>query len=136
MHLAERLKVIHPATIRPNDWLRFVQIEPFPARWAALTMCDDDLRALELLIICDADRSPVIRGSNGLRKLRFVKRGASQGKSGACRIFYASFPDYGLVLLMNAIAKNQQDDLTEADVKAIGHYLTLVKSKLDQGAIR
>ena len=128
--------MIHPASFRPQDWLRFVQIDPFPRMWSSLKLSDDDLRVLEVAIMSLPERPPVISGAKGLRKLRFSKAESDQGKSGSYRIYYVYFPEYATVLLMAIIAKNVQSDLNKADLNALSQVVTRFKHLLDQGAIK
>src|SRR4051812_15800968 len=45
-------------------------------------------------------------GTGGLRKLQFAERGAARGKSGAFRVCYAVFPEFGTVALVMVFGKN------------------------------
>jgi hypothetical protein len=128
--------LIHSATIRPEDFLRFVEIEPFPRLWADTKLEDRDLQILQIGIMAGPKDHPVIPGSNGLRKLRFSTPQSHAGKRGAYRVYYAYFEEYGIVLLMAILAKNRQSDLTQADLKAIAQLLSRAKNLLDKGVIR
>jgi hypothetical protein len=97
---------------------------------------EDDLRALEILIMVSPGRHPVIPETHGLRKLRFTKSDSARGKSGGCRVYYVYLPDYGIVLLLGIIDKKVQSDLTKADRNALGQVIADIKRKLDQGVIR
>jgi hypothetical protein len=52
--------------------LSFVQLALFSANWKRMSLTDDDLRALEASIACSPDGHPVVRGTGGLRKIRFA----------------------------------------------------------------
>jgi hypothetical protein len=80
---------------RPEDWPRFVRFPAFVRDWDRLGLGDAALRALELDILRDPDRAPVIRGTGGLRKLRFTEPRSGRGKRGAYRVCYALFPEFG-----------------------------------------
>ena len=97
-------------------------------------MDDDDLRALQVLIVDGPDRSPVVANSGGLRKIRFGRRGA-QGKRDGFRIGYAYFPDIQIVLLITVYAKNEKSDLSTADRKAIARIIGLIRQQLEQELI-
>jgi mRNA-degrading endonuclease RelE of RelBE toxin-antitoxin system len=65
----------------------------------------------------DPARGDLIRGSGGLRKLRWA--GSSRGKRGGLRvIYYWHVPD-SVVLLLLVYPKNEQDDLTAAQLKIL-----------------
>ena len=69
MHSKEQLSLTHSATLRPEDFLRFVEVDPFPRLWSSLKLEDRDLQALQIGIMAAPSIHPVIPGTNGLRKL-------------------------------------------------------------------
>src|SRR5258705_2816285 len=99
MHAKKNFKVGHSASMRPEDWLRFIHIDPFPGQWKRLKLSEEDLQALEVFIASAPTMAPVVPGSGGLRKFRFAVPGSQRGKSGAYRVFYVYFEDYGHVIL-------------------------------------
>ena len=126
----------HPAMMKPEDWLRFVQIDPFPRKWKEYDLNDDDLKALEIAIMVAPTRSPVIPGSNGLRKIRFAKNESGKGKRGSYRVFYVYFPEYGTVILWAILGKSDQADLSRNDITFLGQQIERLKGLLDRGQIR
>ena len=128
--------MVHSFSFRTEDWLRFVQIDPFPRLWAKLRLTDEDLRALEIDILASPSVSPVNPGCGGLRKLRFSTRDKKRGKSGSYRVFYVYFPEYGIVLLMAILARSDKADLTQADKNALAQVISEIKHLLDRGVIR
>jgi hypothetical protein len=120
----------------PEELFRFVEIEPFPRLWSNLDLEDEDLQSLQILIMAAPTAHPVIPGSKGLRKLRFSRPGSKTGKSGSFRVYYAYFDEYGIVLLMAIIAKNERSDLTKADLNALGSVIERARKLLDKGVIR
>jgi len=71
------------------------QLPTFVAKWRGLGLTDDDLRFLEAALMANPDAGPVMRGTGGLRKMRFAPPSWHTGKSGAVRVCYAHFPEYG-----------------------------------------
>ena len=126
----------HSAALRPQDFLRFVEIEPFPRMWSGLKLEDEDLRALQTLVMAMPRDAAVMRGSGGLRKIRFSKNHSDQGKSGSFRVYYVYFPEYGIVLLMAIVAKSNRPGLNKADLNALAPVISRFKKLLDQGVIR
>jgi hypothetical protein len=116
----------------PEDWPRFVRFPTFTCDWERFGLTDAALRALEVEILKDPHRAPVIRGTGGLRKVRFVEPGAGRGKSGAYRVCYAVFPEFGTVALAVVFGKNEKDNLTAADRKAIAEVLRAYRDELEQ----
>jgi hypothetical protein len=119
----------------PERWLRFVQIDPFPRQWEQLGLDDRALRALEQEIVAGPDAAPVVKGTGGIRKLRFSAPGARRGKSGAYRVFYLHLPEHGTVLELAIIAKTKQADLTEQDRNVLSQVVARLRRMLDAGAI-
>jgi hypothetical protein len=64
-----------------------------------------------------------MRGTGGLRKIRFVGPGAGRGKSGTYRVCYAYFPKYGTVVLAVVFGKAEKDNLTGADLHVIADVI-------------
>lgn len=136
MHVRHTRNVSHPATMKPEDWLRFVQIDPFPAQWKRLGLDDDDLKALEIGIMAAPSGYPAIKGGNGLRKLRFATPKSGKGKSGSYRIFYVYFAEYGTVILWAVLGKSDQADLSRDDIDFLATQITRLKGLLDKGKIQ
>jgi len=82
----------------------------------------DERDAVIDLVAYEPTCGDVIPGTGGLRKVR-IGRGGS-GKRGGARVIYyfygAEFP----VVLMALYAKNEKDDLTARDKKALAGTLT------------
>jgi hypothetical protein len=115
---------------------RFISIGSFDRRWASLGLDDNDLQMLEILIQADPDGPPLVKGTGGLRKVRFAGRGSGRGKSGSYRIGYAHFPNPGIVLLLEVWAKNEKSDLSQAERNAIAAALVRFEKLIKTGMIR
>jgi hypothetical protein len=77
-------------------------------------------------------RPPVIQGTGGLRKIRFTEPGSGRGKSGAYRVCYAYFPEFGTVALVVIFGKNEKDNLTKADRNAISAVIARYRAELER----
>ena len=117
---------------KPEEWLRFVRFPAFTRDWERLGLDDAALCALEIEILKDPGHAPVIRGTGGLRKLRFAGPGSGRGKSGACRVCYVAFPEFGTVALVVAFGKNEKADLTPADRNAIAALINAYRAELER----
>jgi hypothetical protein len=115
---------------------RYVSIPSFDRRWASLGLNDDDLRMLEILIQADPDGPPLVKGTGGLRKVRFARPGSGRGKSGSYRIGYAHFPNPGIILLLDVWAKNEKSDLSQAERNAVAAALARFENLIKTGKIR
>jgi hypothetical protein len=77
----------------------------------------EEYRLLQLALIQRPDAGKVIRGTGGLRKLRWAA--SSRGKRGGARIIYFCHPLGRQMLLLFAFAKNEADDLTTEQRRAL-----------------
>ncbi|MDH2925572.1 DNA-binding protein [Lonepinella koalarum] len=59
----------------------------------------------------------VIPNSHGLRKVRW--QGSGRGKRGGLRIIYFNLLDDGVVLLLDLYAKNQQENVSQSEIKKL-----------------
>lgn len=98
-------------------WPRFVSFPAFSRDWNRLGLNDEDLGVLELLILEDPTQPPVIKGTRGLRKLRFSGVKSTRGKSGSYRVCYVFFPEFGTIALAVIFGKSEQDDLAPSDCR-------------------
>jgi mRNA-degrading endonuclease RelE of RelBE toxin-antitoxin system len=113
-----------------------VQLDPFAKKWSKLGLLDDDLRALEVVIMTMSDRAPVMQGTGGLRKVGLSQEGSNRGKRDSFRVCYALFPEYGIVLLITVFGKNEKSNLSAKDRNAIAKVIKAIQEQLDQGTIR
>lgn len=122
--------------LKPEKLLRFIELKPFTDSWRNLRLDDDDLLALQLLIMLNPTGSPVVEKTGGLRKLRFAPARWHTGKSGAARIGYVYLQEYGTVLLVIAYTKNDKDDLTPGEKQAIRRLIQRIENEFESGMIR
>ena len=86
----------------------------------------EDLRVeMEAAIAATPDAAPLIRGTGGLRKLRWA--GSGRGKRGGIRTIYFYHVGPGAIYLLTAYAKSDRDDLTSADIKAFSTIVATIK---------
>jgi hypothetical protein len=80
-------------------------------------LADDDYRLLQVALINRPELGAVIRGSGGLRKVRWNLPG--KGKRGGARIIYYWAVSQDQLLMLFMYPKNVRDDLTPAQVKIL-----------------
>jgi mRNA-degrading endonuclease RelE of RelBE toxin-antitoxin system len=78
---------------------------------------DEDYRALQLTLLLRPEAGPLIRGSGGLRKIRWGVGG--RGKRGGLRVVYYWHPGEETFYLLFAYEKNDQEDLTPAQLRVL-----------------
>lgn len=77
---------------------------------------DEEYRLLQLHLAAQPDAGAVIRGSGGLRKLRWSFAG--RGKRGGVRVIY-DWRGGDRLLMLYLYPKSEQDDLTAAQLRAL-----------------
>ena len=116
--------------------LVFEHLSPFVAKWRSLDLVDEDLQALEALLMHAPTSGPVMNGTGGLRKVRFSSPSRGSGKSGAMRVCYAYFPLYARIFLVTIFAKGAAANLTKAERNSAAQLLKAIDAKLRAGGQR
>ena len=80
-------------------------------------LSDEEYRLLQVHLVNKPDSGKVIRGSGGLRKLRWSAGG--HGRRGGIRIIYYWFVSQDTLLLLFAYPKSEQDDLTPEQLRQL-----------------
>ena len=106
-----------PSGITADKLLQFWESRVFTEEWQELKLTTDDLLDLQMEIILNPTKAPVIPGTGRIRKLRFSPEAWPVGKSGALRVCYVHFEEAGEVLLALVYPKSEKDNLT-GDEKA------------------
>jgi hypothetical protein len=95
--------------------LSFIQLSGFLTAWRRMNLTDDDLRSLESAIHEAPHAPPIMRGTGGLRKIRFAAKSSGSGKSGGIRVCYAYFADFGIVYLCAVFPKSAKANLNASE---------------------
>jgi hypothetical protein len=96
--------------------VRFVETPIFTEDIVEL-LPDEDYRMLQLALTLRPEAGPVVRGSGGIRKLRWSVPG--RGKRGGLRIMYYWAKDEDVVYMLLAYEKNRQENLTPQQLKGL-----------------
>jgi len=80
-------------------------------------MSDDDYRLLQEALITRPDSGAIIKGSGGLRKVRWKLEG--KGKSGGVRVIYYWVNADDQIRMLYAHKKSNQSDLTPDQIAAL-----------------
>lgn len=117
--------------LKPEDILDFIELTPFSKRWEALGLDDEnDLTALQLFIMADPKSGKVIKGTRGLRKVRFAPARWNSGKSGAARVLYVHFEEFGVVLLCLVYGKGEVATISPAVKKYLNKLIDEIEREL------
>jgi hypothetical protein len=80
-------------------------------------LSDDEYRGFQIYLLEQPDAGVVIRGSGGVRKVRWAAGG--KGKSGGLRVIYYWSKAEDQIFLLTLYGKGEQEDLSAADLKRI-----------------
>jgi hypothetical protein len=103
--------------------LTFIHLSSFAAKWSQLKLTDEDLQALEALLLENPQTGDAIPGAGGLRKLRFAPPKWHTGKRGALRVIYAFIGAGEAVYFFTVYGKTQQSDLLPEEKKVFRQVL-------------
>jgi mRNA-degrading endonuclease RelE of RelBE toxin-antitoxin system len=98
-----------------GDGMVFVEFRGFSKRREDY-LNDEAFRALQNTLFEAPKAGDVIKGTGGIRKLRFAAKG--KGKRGGVRVIYYH-ETKAILLLLLIYGKNQQDDLTVEQKKLL-----------------
>lgn len=79
---------------------------------------DERYRQLQIALMLRPEQGPIIRGSGGLRKLRWAPTG--RGKRGGLRVIYYWAREEEAFYMLYAYSKSEQGDLTPEQTRRLG----------------
>lgn len=78
---------------------------------------DDEYKNLQSALTLNPEIGDIIRGSGGLRKVRWGAKG--RGKRGGARVIYYWRTAFGQIFMLYIFTKNKQTDLTPTQLKQL-----------------
>ena len=96
--------------------LTFIETSIF-SRERSKYFANDEFRRFEDCLLENPETGDVITGTGGCRKVRWKRQGT--GKSGGIRVIYYHISTNHRLYLLLVYAKNQQDNLTDAQKNAL-----------------
>ena len=106
----------------------FVELPMFSTKWRKLGLTDADLRRLQEEMLEDPKVGDVMRGTGGIRKMRFAVE--DRGKSGSLRVIYVDFEIYEKIYLITAYTKSEKDNLTKAERNELKELVGILERQL------
>lgn len=110
----------------------FVELPIFRSRWKDMGLSDDDLKRLQEELLADPKVGAVMRGTGGVRKMRFAFE--QKGKSGSVRVIYVDFEVYEKIFLITAYPKNEKDNLTDSERNEIKQMIHALEEQLKENS--
>ena len=101
----------------------FIELPSFD-RYRKTYMNDNNYREFQLILLENPTVGDVIRGTGGLRKVRFKDERRGKGKRGGIRVIYYWCAEKSQFWLFTVYAKDEMDDLKTKECQALADLLT------------
>ena len=105
----------------------FIEVPMFMKKWKELGLTDDDLRALQNVLLKNPKAGDTIQGTGGMRKIRIPMENKSKGKRSGARVIYVDIELKECIYFINVYSKDEKDDLTEDEKKAFKAVVKILK---------
>ena len=105
----------------------FIEIPLFTKRWKEIGLGEDELRALQIMLLKNPESGPVMEGTGGIRKVRFPLE--NRGKSGSVLVCYTDFAEYEVTYLITAFEKKSQENLTNEEKNVLKKLVKSLKEE-------
>ena len=113
---------------------KFVEVPLFTKRWAEIGLGNEELKALQIMLLKNPEAGPVMEGTGGIRKVRFPLE--HRGKSGSVRICYTDFEEYEVTYLITAFTKKEQENLSQSEKNVLRKLVKMLKEEASQNRRR
>ncbi|CAJ0772197.1 MAG: toxin [Ralstonia sp.] len=100
----------------------FIELPPFQ-RLREHYLSDDEYRALQYTLLAQPDAGDVIKGTGGLRKIRFSDKRRGKGKRGGLRVIYYYWNPGGQFWMFTVYDKDEVSDLSSDERKVLAQLL-------------
>ncbi|HEY8750532.1 MAG TPA: type II toxin-antitoxin system RelE/ParE family toxin [Tepidisphaeraceae bacterium] len=110
--------------------LTFIQTPVFIAQAKRLRLTDEDVQALEQLVLEHPEHGDLMRGTGGVRKIRFAPPSWHRGKSGATRACYVLFSEADACYFVSIFAKNEKPNLSRAEMMVLRKWIEATRRNL------
>jgi hypothetical protein len=107
----------------------FIQTPLFLTKIKRMGFTDEDLQALEAMIMDRPDAGDVMQGTGGLRKVRFAPPSWHVGKSGATRVCYIVFAEISACYFLMAFQKNEKPNLTAPEKASMRKWIEATRKR-------
>lgn len=105
----------------------FIEVPLFTKRWKEIGLHDEELLALQIMLLKNPESGPVMEGTGGIRKVQFPLE--DRGKSGSVRVCYTDFAEYEVIYLITAFEKKEQDNLSAEEKSVLKKLVKALKTE-------
>ena len=105
---------------------KFVELPAFQKAWKDMGLSDDELFALDTMLLKNPFAGAVIKGSGGARKVRLEMPG--KGKRGGARVIYVDVLVDETIYYLYAYPKSVKDDLSQQEINNIRKAVAMLKT--------
>ena len=105
----------------------FYEMKHFTKKWQDLGFTDDELSQLQQVLLENPKAGDVMKGTGGLRKVRFAFPGS--GKSGSVRVCYIDIEGVLEIHLIDVFEKKKKKNLSKAERNAIRIVVEQIKAE-------
>jgi len=102
--------------------VQFIETPLFTKKVTA-AICDDEYAELQKFMAANPEAGPVIRGTGGIRKLRWSDAAAGRGKRGGNRVIYYYRASQEQILMLMLYGKSEQIDLTPVQKRQLAELV-------------
>ena len=106
----------------------FIEVPIFTKRLKEMALGDDELKALQIILLKDPEAGAVMEGTGGIRKVRFALE--NKGKSGGVRVCYTDFAEYEVTYLITAFEKKERENLTMEEKNVLKKLVKSLKEEI------
>ena len=106
----------------------FVRFPEFEKQCKHIGLTENDIQEIENALLLDSAIGDVVKGTGGLRKFRIAL--PNRGKSGGARVIYIDFTHYEKIYLVTVYAKNEMDNLSQAERNELKALVKILESEL------
>lgn len=111
----------------------FIEATEF-TEWVTEYLTDDQYAAMQQELLLDPEKGDVMPGCGGLRKLRVGDPKRGKGKRGGARAIYLDVPEAGIIFFLDIYGKDDKDDLSPSEKKALKALVEVYKREVSRGA--
>ena len=112
----------------------FIEVPLFTKHWKEIGLNDEELQALQIMLLKDPESGPIMEGTGGIRKVRFPLE--NRGKSRSVRVCYADFTEYEAIYLITAFEKKDQENLTTEEKNVLKKLVKSLKAEAAKNSRR